>query len=714
MRALLGMVLVVLTACTPTTDVQLYAVEFGAVELGAQHEATLRVKNTGGQTTTLLRVEQRDGDRGFSVVPRFEPLPSGETTTWVAHFDAVTSGLARARFVAVFAHGEEEVVLTARAAAQCEVGPALDFGVGPRGERQLSYRLVNDGASPMRAFVGALTAPFSSDVAGEVVLAPRSEKTVTVRYAANDDGAAEVQWALQPRDDCARTTLTVRGEVATTPLTVTPGRLHFADALRLLSVVVTNTSGVPVTLTPSLNGDGYRLPDGAPFVVPGHGSVRFVVERTDVATQALFGEVVFTSDLATQPELRVPLVGRFPLSCVRADVEQLQFPPVEAGCVTPMSRVRLTNECPHPVQLGVPEVAAPFSVMTSPQRLTAGASMELGVVFKASGPGTAVQPLTVPIDVLDREQRLVVGLRGEATPAPLHDDVFVVPDPTPTLDVLLVIDDTEVMAPYAASLLTNLGAFAQYLEANRHEPRVGVLSTSMQAGVKGRLRRTTSGAGWLDLPTPAEVQALGAFRGAQQGSSSCLEALDASLSAPLRNDPTELGGFLRPGAGLFIVCITANADAVREAPSTVLARIDNAAPKPMAFAVVARFLEQPVGGGSCTGTLDTGVFSAVTSRYNSTKEEVCTPNWDAALARLGRTSFGWNTSFLLRRTPDLERAPLRVFIDDQELPGVDPDPHLMSRIWAYDPVQNAVDFEPIYAPEPNRVVRARYAPLCGQ
>lgn len=110
--------------------------------------------------------------------------------------------------------------------------------------------------------------------------------------------------------------------------------------------------------------------------------------------------------------------------------------------------------------------------------------------------------------------------------------------------------------------------------------------------------------------------------------------------------------------------------------------------------------------------LEHGPLTALAAHTNGVLEEICTPNWASSLERIGRTTFGYPTNFFLHQRPAFMRGPLRVFVDQTELPELDPDPRLQTRSWRYDGALNSVNFEPLYVPEPGKTLRFRYAPDC--
>jgi hypothetical protein len=173
-------------------------------------------------------------------------------------------------------------------------------------------------------------------------------------------------------------------------------------------------------------------------------------------------------------------------------------------------------------------------------------------------------------------------------------------------------------------------------------------------------------------------------------------------------DPAELGGFLRPRVPLMVTCITNGRDELETPAMEAIAFIQRKLPPKHAVGVVAPFLDpSPVG---CESTPERGSLRAFVSATNGVLEEICTPNWVSALERIGKNAFGYRTDVFVQGQPAFERASLRVWIDDLAIPSIDPD--FSSRIWEWNPVLNAVSFEPLYSPEPGRRVTIRYTPAC--
>lgn len=402
------------------------------------------------------------------------------------------------------------------------------------------------------------------------------------------------------------------------------------------------------------------------------------------------------------------MANRASTPCLTASLSPIDFGSSEVGCRSHDARVQISNGCPHEVWLGDRSLSAGFTFISSPTQsvLAAGEGLEFALSHSSLAVGQVAGQLSLSVDVLDGTQLFTVPLVGTGTPAQEVEQSEVIPPFLRPLDVLLVIDDSPAMLPLSDSMAQNLGNFAMWQRANGYDVRVGAMTTDTSPSQVGRLRRTGAGAAWLDKPTPAELQALTVTRGLSTSRSSCLETLVAAFAGPLRRDPSELGGLLRPGAGLYVICITNTRDGLETAPMAAISTLLRVLPTPFELAAVASFVE--IRG--CTGQLEHGPLTALVAQTSGIREEICSPNWATTLERIGRNSFGYRTRFYLEQRAALTRGPVRVFIDALEIPPVDSG----SPIWEYDGLLNAVNFEPLYVPEPGRTVRFRYTPDCAR
>lgn len=501
-----------------------------------------------------------------------------------------------------------------------------------------------------------------------------------------------------------------------TQLELHPGRLHFRSVpvgeARARSVTVRNLGRTSATLTSAtLEGSAFRLLTTLPLVVPAEEERTLLLEASAEDATPREGTLRLATDNALQASLELPLLLNREAPCVTSEPARLNFAPVEVGCPGAGARVRLVNACAHPVRLGATALSPGFVVTSFPatRAIPPRGEVELLVAARPAQEGSLGGFFASRVDVLDGEESVSVPLSSQATPPRFAEETFVAPS-RPQVDVLFVVDDSPAMVPLAASVAQNVGDLARSFSASESDWRFGVLTTSTAPGAVGRLRRAADGAGWLERPLPAATQALAAVRGASSGRSSCLEALLAAFSPPLATDATELGGFLRPGAGLQVVCVTNGRDEAEAAPQEAISRLLGLLPPLRLVFVVAHLIDDSRLAPGCGAALEHGPLSSLAAQFGGVREEICTPNWAAAL-QLGPTAFGARLTYRLSAVPDLLRRPLEVSIAGLQVPSV--DPALRSELWRYDGALNAVVLEPLYEPPPDTTLRVRYVRECS-
>jgi hypothetical protein len=715
MRLVASALVLLVASCASPSEVRIEPADFGVVAPASSSLLPLRLHNAGKSSAKLLQLERRGGSDGFTVTPGQVQMDRGERVEWTVSFSSAVRGLAEARYAAVFDTGTTEFSVRARVADRCAFAETFDVGdarVGSSVTR--TFTVVNPLDERSEVYVGSPVAPFSVQPAGTLKLAPHESKEVTVVFAPRTAGEPRVRWLLRPSADCTVTEVTLAARAVDTALSATPGRLDFGPmttgSSRTREVVLHNHTRAPLTLTSILSSTPAFSAAQLPLVLPGDGQVSVAVEARASSEAPFDGTLEFVT--ASEKLVLPVLANRSSPECLTASASSLDFGSTEAGCRSHDARVRVLNDCPHEVRLG-DRVASPgftFIAASSQSVLGPGEALEFALTHVAASEGDTTGLLQLTVDVLDGEQVLTLPLVAQTTPAREVEESELIPPFLRPLDVLFVIDDSPAMVPLTASMESNLGAFAQWANANGYDFRVGVMSSDTEPAQLARLRRTSTGAGWIDKPTRAELQALGRPRGLATARSSCLETLVVAFGGPARGDPTELGGLLRPGAGLYVICVTNTRDAVQTPPIVTISALLSSLPRPYELSVVANFVEVP----GCTAQLEHGPLTALVAQTNGVREEVCTPNWAAALERIGRNSFGYRTNFHLQQRPALTRGPLRVFIDEVELPMTDPDPRLQTTLWRYDGNVNAVLFEPLYAPEPGKTVSFRYVPDCAR
>ncbi len=713
----LGVVLLFAACAAPDAGVEIRGRSFGVVAQGRTHQAELELWNKGLQPAKLLRVERRSGPDVFTVTPGPVELAIGARATWRVSFEPSSPGLAQARFAAVFDTGVAEFTLRGRAALPCVTPETFDVGDARVGDSvSRTFTVSNPLDEPGEVFLAAPSAPFSVEPAGTLRLEAGASREVTVRFSPSVAGTKAAAWVVRPFADCTDAVMTLTGRALEAKASFVPGRLDFgtlpAGTSRSLNVELRNHTRAALTVSSMrFTSPAFRSSTPLPLVLPAEGAAALELEATAPGALPFDGVLTVTLDAAGQRELSLPLLVNRAAPCVASSRARVDFPGVEVTCRGRDERVRLTNDCPHEVGLGEVRLSPGFALISSPPpaRLAPGEAVELAVSSAPVGEGAGEGTLDVPVDVLDGTQVVSVPLEGVGNPAVVLTESQTVSLLPWMLDVVMVIDDSPAMLPMAASVQHNLETFAQYLTSNLLDVRVAVMSTSTAPGELGTLRRAADGSNFLTNPTPSALATLGAVRGLSTARSSCLEPLLAAFTA---RDPAELGGLLRPGVGLFVICVTNGPDGLELAPMPVISSLVSKLPRPYFFGLVAR-LSNLTPAFDCGGEVEHGPLRAFVEQNNGVREEICTPDWARSLESVGRVSFGWGSLFYLQRRPDFTRGPLRMWVDDLEVPAEEPS-FPGSRLWDYRGEQNAVSFQPIYSPAPGSTVRAQYTPECAR
>ncbi|MFZ5441058.1 MAG: hypothetical protein ACOZQL_13705 [Myxococcota bacterium] len=703
MRAWLVVAVVAMTGCesAPATIVPL---DLGVVDLAHSHDATLRVVNATTRDAVLRRIELRSGSTAFTVTQERElTLRPGEERNRRVRFDPQRLGLAEAHFVARFDSGDVEFTVRARAATACVV-PPVELGALELGQSvERRFTLTNPLDQPGEAFVGELPPPFSVSPRGRVRLSPGESRDVVISLEPTTSGLVETRWRVRPSSDCLEAEVTVRALALDEALSFTPGKLDFgapgAGTTITRSVTLRNRTSKRIEVEAfESTSPAFRVLTAA-GALDADATLAVEIAATAPGPEPIAGELLARTSAGT---FRLPLMLSFAAPCVTVTPERLDFATVEAGCPSEAQRVTLHNRCPHAVRL-TPQVPEGFGLVSAPRRLAANETAEVALSATPRVEGLLQGALAVVVDVLDGAENVSLPLTVSASPPEVvTETTTVAASPWERADVLLLIDDSPAMLPIAASVARNLEQFGVWLSATQLDTRVAVMTTSTAPSALGRLRLTAGGAAWLTRPTAPALAAHAAITGTSQGRSSCLEALRAGLGGPV-----PLQGLPRRNTALAIICVTNGPDAIETAPMSTIGEILAALPPQASFSTVAHF-----GVPNCGGELERGALRPLVMITNGITEELCTPDWEVALERLGRTSFGSSTLFYLRRMPALARAPLKVWVDEIQLPEFDQPP--FGRIWEWDGALNALRLDPTYALETGRTLKVQYHPQCGR
>lgn len=453
------------------------------------------------------------------------------------------------------------------------------------------------------------------------------------------------------------------------------------------------------------------------------------------------GKVGFNLAEPIQPQREVTMTATIANSCLTISPSTLDFGTVKKDCNSPNRNFQIYNSCSTDVIINNATMgSAAGESAGGPNCPGTAPCPEFFVVTNIPGgtrvmPGSAT-PVTFSlkyrpinygpdtgafvINVTQAGQTLdyVVTLQGRGDMTGTNTDTFR-QDSKPKADILLVIDDSCSMGDKQTSLAQNMNSFLQYATSNQVDFQIGVTNTELSgstAAKAGVLHTSPAGNKILRPTTPnLQTEFAALVRVGTSGySESCMEPATRALTSPNITDPSKNAGFLRQDAVLAVVCVTDARDQAVNAPAFYLNQLINikGAQRSGQFTynVIGPFLPSSPSGCSYDDPND-GRHEFMVSQTNGVKEEICTPNWAAALENIGKNAFGYRTNFFLNSRPDLS-APtgIQVFIDGMAIPAV--DPVFMSRIWEYDATNNSVNFEPLYVPEPGKTLTITYQATC--
>jgi hypothetical protein len=216
---------------------------------------------------------------------------------------------------------------------------------------------------------------------------------------------------------------------------------------------------------------------------------------------------------------------------------------------------------------------------------------------------------------------------------------------TPSLDLLVVVDDTSAIAPYAAMVTTTLSAFATELTLVRgREPSLQVRFVSATLGSPGcpvASRAAACGIGADETLRAGLCGSDPSFAGGLSDAFACLGDRGANGCGPLqpleaaRSALAAAGDFLRPDAYLAIIVVAGADDASMSPVDTYVDFIKSLKVDPanqLFASVIAP--ATPACSDAATGEpVRLGAFARAFGR-NGVLQSVCASSWLQALAPL--------------------------------------------------------------------------------
>ncbi|MBK7858468.1 MAG: hypothetical protein IPJ65_07560 [Archangiaceae bacterium] len=497
----------------------------------------------------------------------------------------------------------------------------------------------------------------------------------------------------------------------------------------------------------------YSLPDGAldQVELPPGGVLNVKVRSAPSgsvgsAVMNVLGAVQFGISSPLTPQREVSLSTSVATACLTIAPSDLDFGTVQKDCNSSRRTFSVYNTCTTPVTVnswsmaaaagipggsspscpGTPSTTCPEFLIDGSPSFTMGTQLLPGTAMPATfalkyhpldfgaDTGAFLLKVTQNAQVVD----YIVTLRGKGDAFGKNVDVFQ-QDPRPKADILLVIDNSCSMADKQTALSQNFGAFIQYASTANVDYQIGVITTDLGSPTEGVLLQETLVGGALTpkilKPSTPMVETLFTARvkvGINGGTEGMAEPATKALTAPLIT--TENAGFLRADAMLAVVIISDAGDqsplaaTVYENQLRNIKGVQHAAQ--FSYNDIGPFAPAPTPGCSYDDFTDISKNIYLVQRLGGVKDEICTPNWSSTLEAIGKTAFGYRTAFFLTAEPDLTGThDIVVAIDGMTIAQID---SRGAPVWSYDPMTNAVNFEPLFVPEPGKTLTVEYYVPC--
>src|SRR5262249_53559571 len=147
-------------------------------------------------------------------------------------------------------------------------------------------------------------------------------------------------------------------------------------------------------------------------------------------------------------------------------------------------------------------------------------------------------------------------------------------------------------------------------------------------------------------------------------------------------------GFLRYDANLAVVVVSDAGDQGGKPYSYYLNRLKNVKGYQRAnmftFSDIGPYLPAPPTGCDYDDYTDSASYAQMVADTNGVKAEICTTTWAANLQNLGKTAFGYRSTFYLSAEPDLTGGKMiDVKIDGNPAAGGS---------WNYDATSLSINF----------------------
>lgn len=725
----------------------------------------------GFSVTTPLPIEL-EGGSSAEVELEFAPLRPGSARSYIsvqASTDALlscatgTGGLpALACEPEVLDFGQIALISPAERRLRCT-------HQGPDTGEEVSARLkvlglhADDEAFSARVWdpIAAIEGPDESGYAVgesfyvEVLFAPKVEGVKAATLTVQTDLAGPVDVPL----------LGDGRELPPCEFVVEPAEVRFGTVDRGKSLErpleVRNLQGTACLLTELRLADGsdpeFSVEEVPSQIIDGFGSFVVMVRFTPLARKPSYsGAIEFQISNPDERQQRVGLVGSSNASCLAFEPPILDFGTVEPGCRSPVRTLTVRSLCGSALTMDDLElVPAPgsdaFVIETQPslpRALNAGATLEIPIRFQPVEEG----PHQTAIALQLREgpssgapEWLLSPVVGTSAEGFVHRDRLDWQAP-PKVDFLWVVDSAQGFTIQGSSISGNFGRFITALVDQGIDFQVGVTSTDATfnergcGGEDGRLAPIDGSRPRILTPTTPDLENNWRrnLNVAQCGYYSYgLESAKRALSEPLisevrssRHVSTHLdgnAGFLRNDAALSIILMMKggvnqflNQNIFDSSEGDDQEYLDfflslKGDPRQVKIHAVS-------GPPTTRAELNCGWISLVgySDRYMPFLQatgghwmNICTPyynrrTWDEGMEAIVQKGVIAPKRLFLNSAPG---GDLELWVDGDLLPPVDESGNAR---WTYDPLNNAIDFAPLFGPPQGSEVEATYRATCAQ
>lgn len=377
--------------------------------------------------------------------------------------------------------------------------------------------------------------------------------------------------------------------------------------------------------------------------------------------------------------------GEVPVGCSRTETVLLQnsgFEPLE---ISRLSAVSMSNA---------------FSILGArvPITLAAGEIYEVVVEYAPQAPGEHAAPLIIEHDAAANPAS--VTLSGDGVERG-HTDTF--QQVRPKIDVVLVIDDSDQMAPFQERLAAAMPQLFGRLGQDAYDFHIGV--TSMDHSTSGQGGFFTGMPVFVDnaLPMAAEVVANRVLLG-DQGSiyPRGFDSARIALTEPRLSN--QHAGFLRPDASLLVLFFSNVDDASPVVFDVYYDAITMAKGPGNSSYVAANAITRvnvALPGDDCGLTVSER-YQRMASQTGGVTSEICGNDWTDALTILPPTPIEPSDTFLLQSPAD--PATITVLAGGAPLPR---------SAFSYDASSQTLEFDTQFVPPYGSSFEVSYQAACA-